>query len=322
MAGIEGLNQSQMGRLEFTTPREAWGGEASDFTPLLGADDMLAYLGAECGIGKLQLVDVEYATAGRRSLDVLAETADGRRIAIENQYGVADHDHLTRGLAYAVATGARAVVVVAGGHRDEFQSVANYLNTVAGNDDEGISVWLVKVRAVRRIGDTFWSPEFVVMSEPNEWEQAHQAVRKNLLASLDEYYARCKEHAGSEWADTAKTIIDDWLARPRTVETHKSQNTVALYYDVHTKAGLSNVIQLNTSGDYTICRRYLRDHSGAISDDAALSQLDAKISDCFPSARWPAKRYYITDGDVDTAAHRRFADWLLPNILDTAAPET
>ncbi|MDK1039620.1 MAG: hypothetical protein QGD91_12030 [Actinomycetota bacterium] len=89
----------QMGRLEFTSPREAWGGEAESFTPLLAKADMLEYLGAETGIGPLTLVETEHTTAGSRSLDILAETIDGRRVSIENQYNRADHDHLTRGLA-------------------------------------------------------------------------------------------------------------------------------------------------------------------------------------------------------------------------------
>jgi hypothetical protein len=51
-----------MGRLEFTTPRAAWGGEATAFTPLLAQEDILDYLGRETGIGPLALVEVEHAT--------------------------------------------------------------------------------------------------------------------------------------------------------------------------------------------------------------------------------------------------------------------
>ena len=71
---------SEMGRLEFTSPKEAWGGEATDFTPLLGQDHMLEYLGETTGIGRLAPVEIEHATAGSRSLDILAETEDGRRV--------------------------------------------------------------------------------------------------------------------------------------------------------------------------------------------------------------------------------------------------
>jgi hypothetical protein len=68
-----------MGRLEFTTPREAWGGEATSFRPLLAQEPMLEYLGQETGIGPLMLVETEHTTAGGRSLDILAETPDGTR---------------------------------------------------------------------------------------------------------------------------------------------------------------------------------------------------------------------------------------------------
>lgn len=46
-----------MGRLEFSTPRKAWGGEAAAFTPLLGQDDILEYLGEAVGVGPLTVVE-------------------------------------------------------------------------------------------------------------------------------------------------------------------------------------------------------------------------------------------------------------------------
>lgn len=39
-------------------------------------------------------------------------------------------------------------------------------------------VWLVKMRAVRRKGDSVWSPEFVVQAEPNEWETAVRSEQR------------------------------------------------------------------------------------------------------------------------------------------------
>jgi hypothetical protein len=70
------------------------------------------------------------------------------------------------GTVRAVATESKALIVVAEDHRDEFVSVANYLNDVAGLSEGGITVWLVKVRAARRVGDEIWSPEFVVQADP------------------------------------------------------------------------------------------------------------------------------------------------------------
>ena len=86
-----------MARLRFGRLTEAWRGEAADFTPLLA-----------------------------HQIDAVGAAIS--EFVIENQYGRADHDHLTRGLAYAVARRARGLVVVAEQHRDEFRAVAQYLN--------------------------------------------------------------------------------------------------------------------------------------------------------------------------------------------------
>lgn len=90
-----------------------------------------------------------------RSLDILAETTDGRRVAIENQYNAVDHDHLTRGLAYAVGHDACALII-AEDHRPEFVAVADYLNRghEALGEERGIAVFVIKL-TVERIDDAF-----------------------------------------------------------------------------------------------------------------------------------------------------------------------
>ncbi len=307
-----------MGRLEFTDPREAWGGEASAFTPLLAEEDMLEYLGDETGIGSISLIEVEHTTAGNRSLDILAETSTGDRVAIENQYNVADHDHLTRGLAYAVAAGCRILVLVAEGHRDEFVSVADYLNDVALRDPErGILVWLVKVRAVRRIGDSVWSPEFVVSAEPNEWEAS---VRRNVPAkmqSLDDYYSKC---ISPEWAESARSMIERWIQIPGGREAHNSVETVALYLPTPRSNDIgTNVIQLRIDGRVSICRGYIWQNTGAFDPEEAPDELDDKIREHFPTARWVGKHSYIGVGhELDN--FWSFADWLANRLTRVPGP--
>ena len=64
--------------------RVVWLSEAADFTPWLSEN--LDFL-SDLGLGQLSLVQVEARLPGHgRSLDILAETSDGRRVAIENQY--------------------------------------------------------------------------------------------------------------------------------------------------------------------------------------------------------------------------------------------
>ena len=310
---------SRMGRLEFTTPREAWGGEAKDFTPLLAEDENLEYLGEETGIGSLTQVGVEYATAGDRRLDILAETADGRRVAIENQYGEADHDHLTRGLAYAVATDSAALIVVAENHKDEFVSVADYLNDLAGQSEEaGIRVWLVQVRAVRRIGDEIWSPEFVVRAAPNEWESTLRRQTAPVFTSLEDFYEKCRERTGTDWADKARTMIEDWLEHPMAVEHHGNQTMVALYHPVkrYPQGGI-NVVQLDVNGTVRICRGFIWKSSDIYDPDQPPEDLDQRIRATFPDAVWPDTGHMIKVFDARPDQVGQFADWLVPILVDS-----
>lgn len=155
-----------MGRLEFAPLRTAWLREAADFTQLLA--EQIDQLGEAIGLPLEPAGRTEVSTAGGRRIDIVARGADDTTLVIENQYGRADHDHLTRGLAYAVAEGAQGLIVVAEEHRDEFRAVADYLNEVARTAENGISVWLVEAKAVR-VGDGPWAPLFTAISKPNDF---------------------------------------------------------------------------------------------------------------------------------------------------------
>lgn len=166
-----------MARLQFGRLTEAWVGEAADFTPLLA--EQLDALGSAIGVDLASVGKAEVPTAGGRRIDIVARTEDGSEFVIENQYGRGDHDHLTRGLAYAVARRARGLVVVAEEHRDEFRAVAQYLNEMAEHDRErGIAVWLVEAKAVR-IEDSNWAPLFTAVVEPNAFTATVELAKQN-----------------------------------------------------------------------------------------------------------------------------------------------
>jgi hypothetical protein len=128
-----------MAKLSFGRLSEAWRGEAADFTPLLAAQ--LDSLGDAIGVDLTSLGQSEVSTAGGRRIDIVAQVEDGSEFVIENQYGRADHDHLTRGLAYAVARHANGLVVVA------FERPASArrppsLATTAGSRRTASTTWL------------------------------------------------------------------------------------------------------------------------------------------------------------------------------------
>ena len=148
--------------------REVWPGEAKAFTPWLGEN--LEALSDHLEIGELVLDSTEVIVPGGRKLDILAKDADRRNWAIENQYGEADHDHLTRALAYAVGLECKAVIVVAESHRDEFVAVADEWNRYSeAYGAEGIRLFLVAIEA-GRIGDSAPGFRFRLVAGPNEWK--------------------------------------------------------------------------------------------------------------------------------------------------------
>jgi hypothetical protein len=198
-----------MGRLTFGKLSEAWLGEARDFTPLLA--EQLDMLGDAIGVSLAQVGEVEVSSAGGRRIDIIANGADGGDFVIENQYGRADHDHLTRGLAYAVARRARGLVVVAEEHRDEFRAVAQYLNELAELDAErGIPVWLVEAKAVR-IGDSRWAPLFTAVVEPNSFTSSVEQEIQQDPGDKEAAFWAAVHDPGTRTA--VRAVLDGWKRR-------------------------------------------------------------------------------------------------------------
>jgi hypothetical protein len=163
--------------------REVWPGEARDFTPWMA--DHVEILGEHLEIGELSIEATEVPIPGGRNLDVLAVDADGARWAIENQYGVGDHDHFTRGLAYAVALECRALVIVAEDHREEFIAVADEWNRYSeAYGEDGIRVFLAVIEAWQ-IGDSAPGFRFRSLARPNEWKVLARSSASKSAAQAD-----------------------------------------------------------------------------------------------------------------------------------------
>jgi hypothetical protein len=213
-------SKATMARLIYGRLSEAWLGEAKDFTPLLA--EQLDLIGEAMGVDLASAGQYEVPSAGGRRIDIVAAGADGSEFVIENQYGRADHDHLTRGPAYAVARRARGLVVVAEEHRDEFRAVAQYLNDLAESDPErGIAVWLIEARAVR-IGDSPWAPLFTSVVEPNAFTTVVEQDRQTSREGKEQQFWESFTAPGTR----IHRADPDPLARRRTptpVRTHSSR---------------------------------------------------------------------------------------------------
>ena len=208
--------------------REVWPGEARDFTPWLA--DNLDALSDHLEIGELELDSTEVEVPGGRRLDILAKDADGRNWAVENQYGEADHDHLTRALAYAVGLECRAVIVVAESHRDEFVAVADEWNRYSeAYGSDGIRLFLVAIEA-GRIGDSSPGFRFRLVAGPNEWK-SETATGQRPPSEADRLRRKQRR---TFWTELRAVMEDNgdlvWGADPNVSVNVKTRGPFSFYF--------------------------------------------------------------------------------------------
>lgn len=146
-------------RLERVPLREIWPDEARDFTSWLAEN--LDLLGEVLGM-QLSLVQPEHMV-GPFAVDILAETADGSSVVIENQLERTDHDHLGKLITYLTNLDAKAAVWLCRDPRQEHINAVNWLNEVAPEDT---AVFLLTVEAYK-IGDSPPAPMLAVIAGPS-----------------------------------------------------------------------------------------------------------------------------------------------------------
>lgn len=281
--------------------RSVWPGEATHFTPWLAEN--LDWLEDSLQLGPLELVGTEVLLPTvARSLDILARTQDGNRIAIENQYAKVDHDHLTRGLAYAVGHEAQALVVIAEDHGSEFVAIADYLNRAYEKlgPEHGIAVYLLRL-TVERVGEAY-VPRFTAVSRPNVWLAAVQA-QENAPASVRAFVESCSERRRS----LVDRIVTEWSARTdASIRVNPKSSSVSLDFPYSGGQAARSIYVLYNSGVLTVNRGYFVE-AGAPED-----LLDAAIREHFPTIN--AKPYYPSVSDPDPSSVAVFADWLIDRM--------
>ncbi len=285
--------------------RSVWPSEPQDFTPWLAHNlDLLDVL----EIGPLETVQVEKQIPGTyRSLDILAQTPDGRLVAIENQFAQADHDHFTRGLAYAVGLRAKALVVIAERHLDEFRAIADYLNHAADSlQHDGIAVFLVEFGVSSVEG--FFVPRFEVVARPNDWSGGLPPPTPRTASTLDGFLALCAVPA----AERFRSIIEDWLHRPGT-RVHVAPRSVALHRANPLKPSTSDpetaAYQMQPDGTLWVNRGYLLD-GGLGETEEDIAAFDDAMRRYLPGHQRTEKNFYPKVKDPDPAQVRAFSDWI------------
>src|SRR3989339_1963783 len=160
-------NENTLGKLKKVELREAWKHEASNFTQWLAQEENLALLGDEIGFD-IKLLQTE-AAVGSFSVDILAEEENtGRKIIIENQLEVTNHDHLGKIITYASGYDAEIIIWIVEDVRDEHQKAIEWLNE---HTDENINFFLIKIE-LWQIEGSNPAPKFEIIVAPNEWAKA------------------------------------------------------------------------------------------------------------------------------------------------------
>ena len=177
--------------------RKAWAHEAADFTTWLALDENMVLLSDEIGID-IKLLQTE-ASVGKFNVDILAEEENtGRKVVIENQLELTDHDHLGKIITYASGFDAEIIIWIAKNIRDEHKQAVDWLNE---HTDERLNIFAIKME-LWQIGSSSVAPKFQIISKPNDWAKAvkKSAAQANLTDTKVmqlEFWSQFKEYVQS-----------------------------------------------------------------------------------------------------------------------------
>lgn len=234
--------------------REIWKHEAIDFTNWLAEEENLNSLGDVIGVD-IELIQKE-AEVGSYRVDILAQDTNcEKKIIIENQLEMTNHDHLGKIITYASGYDAEIVIWIVKDAKSEHIQAIDWLNE---RTDDKTNFFLIKME-VYQIADSPYAPKFEILCKPNEWAKILKKPtsvmndRKlklidfwtQLNAFLSDKHSTIKPHkpSGDHWNSiaigTSKAHIDfRALAKDRKVGCDLYiPNNKELYYtfEMHKK---------------------------------------------------------------------------------------
>jgi hypothetical protein len=160
-----------IGRIVRRPLREVWRHEELDFTVWLR--DNVDVLSEQL---PFELVNAEREqAAGNFSVDIVAETSDGRKVVIENQLEKSDHDHLGKVLTYLASFEAAVAIWIVGEPRPEHVQAITWLNQA-----QLVDFYMFKVDAVV-IGDSPPAPLLTRIVGPSRESAAVGETKKEFV---------------------------------------------------------------------------------------------------------------------------------------------
>ena len=175
-----------LGKIGKIDLRDVWKHEASDFTNWLAQEENFQQLSEEIGL-EMQVLKTE-ASVGSFSADILAEEiGTGKKIIIENQLEVTNHDHLGKLITYASGLEAHYIIWIFREIRDEHRRAIDWLNEIT---DEDLNIFAIRME-LWKIGESLPAPKFNIICSPNNWAKAFKKstssteLTDNNLIQLD-----------------------------------------------------------------------------------------------------------------------------------------
>ena len=173
----------QLAELEEVDPRTVFQRDGAGFADWLA--DNLDQLAKELGVSGLREVGRDVGV-GSFTVDILAQTDRGRRVAITTQLEPSDHPHLGQMITFAAGLDVSAVVWLATRIGEEHRAVLDWLNQ---HGDDEVRFFGVEVRTLR-IGNSPPAVTFNVECRPNDWQKVirqRQRVGSPLNSRTREY---------------------------------------------------------------------------------------------------------------------------------------
>ena len=173
----------QLAELEEVDPRAVFQRDGAGFADWLAVN--LDQLAKELGVSGLREVGRDVGV-GSFTVDVLAQTDRGRRVAIAAKLEPSDHLHLGQMITFAAGLDVSAVVWVATRIGEEHRAVIDWLNQ---HGDEDCRFFGVELRLLR-IGNSAPAVTFNVECRPNDWQKVirqRQRVGSPLNSRTREY---------------------------------------------------------------------------------------------------------------------------------------
>lgn len=154
----------QLADLEEVDVRTVFQSDADGFSGWLAGN--LDRLAKELGITGLRDVGRDIGV-GSFTVDILAQTDKGRRVAVTNQLEPSDHLHLGQVITFAAGLDLSAVIWITTKVSEEHRAVLDWLN---GHSDDDVRFFAAELRLLR-IGNSLPAAAFQTAVKPNDWQK-------------------------------------------------------------------------------------------------------------------------------------------------------